>query len=235
MAGERHGTLILMNARLRRLFEPAPTSPTDPFKWNDMRPKAKQVASGFRIAAGLIVGFAVMVMVVGSFRRLLDGEPQSFGSLIACLSALVVSAIVMLWTANRWAPFVPGFFFGPAILKMVAALVLYPDSYYSSHSMPRMELAELLVFSIGVVALTFRFVGKRPAMTTFFDRIALTLFAFTALSWLFTPYRFPPWRLLFGGIALLIAWCAHHFPRTPRRRGHQARGAGSAVIVRGRS
>lgn len=96
--------------------------------------------------------------------------------------AVVVAAIIMLWTANRWAPFVTGFVFGPALVKILSALVLGPDSYFSSHSISRTDLAEFFAYSLAVVLLTVRFVGARPAQTTVVDRFALTFFVFTSFG-----------------------------------------------------
>src|SRR5258708_5658813 len=160
-----------MNARLQRLLTPAQTSPTDSFTWNDKRSKSKQIVSGLRMAGGLIAGFIVMMAAwLGLFGVSEDHSAQSSGSVLPSLAPLVVAAIIMLWTANRWAPFVIMLFFGQAVFKMVAVLLFGPDSYYSSHSISRTEVAEFLAYSLAVVALTSRFVGTRPASTTVFDR-----------------------------------------------------------------
>jgi hypothetical protein len=212
--------LIPMHARLRHLLEPARTSPTDAFTWNDKRPKSKQLANGFRIAGGLIAGFVVMVMAMGGLAQLSSDHPTSGGGLILASWAALVAAVIMFWTANRWAGFVTGFFFGPALLKILGVLVVGDDSYYSSHSITRTDVAELLAYVLAVVALTSRFVGKRPAMTTVVDRLALTFFVFTSLKQVISPYHFPPWPLLSGLIALLLAWCTHRFTHVKRTRGH---------------
>jgi len=156
-----------MNAWLHRLFEPASTSATDAFTWNDKRSKAKQVANGFRIAGGLIAGFVViMVALLGVAGLSEDRSTQSGIPLLGSWAALVVAAMVMLWTANRWAPYV-GFFFGPAVLKILGILVVGDDSYYSSHSITRTEAAEVLAYFVVVVSLTSRFIGKRPRRRRF--------------------------------------------------------------------
>ncbi len=209
-----------MNARLRRLLEPAPTSPSDPFRWSDRRPKIKQVANGFRIAGGSIAGFVTIIAVLVGLSRLSeDPSTKTARSILVSWTVLLVAAIIMLWTANRWAPFVTGFFFGPPLLKIMAVLVFEQDSYYSSHSISRTEVAEFLVYALAVVALTLRFVDRRPPPTTFFDRVALTFFVFTSLEQVITPYHFPPWFLLSGVFALFAAWCAHRFARSKHKRG----------------
>ena len=209
--------LILMDAWVRRLVEPAKTAPTDYFRWKDDRSKSKQVVNGFRIGGGLIGSFAVMMAVLLGLSRLSeDQRTQNGSSILVSWIVLVAAALIMVWTANRWAPFVTGFFFGPALLKLLGVLVVGDDSYYSAHSMTRTWLAEFLAFVFIVVALTSRFVGKRPAMTTVFDRVALTFFVFATFKQVTIPYRFPPWPLVSGVIALFIAWCAHHLMRKNR-------------------
>jgi hypothetical protein len=128
----------------------------------------------------------------------------------------------MLWTANRWAPLVTGFFFGPAAIRILAALVLEQDSYYLAHSITRTGLAGFLAVSLAVIALTSRFVGKHPGPTTVFDRLALTFFAVAALRQMMVPNFFPPWFLLSGVIALFAAWCFHRFTRVKLKRRHHA-------------
>jgi hypothetical protein len=210
-----------MNAWLRRLFEPASTSATDAFTWNDKRSKAKQVANGFRIAGGWIAGFVVIVLAFGSIVVLSEDQPTQSGiSVLASWVALVVATLIMLWTANRWAPFL-GFFFGPAVLKILGILAVGDDSYYSSHSITRVETAEVLAYFVVVVSLTSRFIGTRPAPTTVFDRLALTFFVFTSFKQAVIPYRFPPWFLISGVVALFAAWCVHRFTRVKRKRRHK--------------
>jgi FtsH-binding integral membrane protein len=74
------------------------------------------------------------------------------------------------------------------------------------------ELIELFAYFSAIVALTWRFSSKRPAMTTIFDRFALTGCIFATLSFFAASYRFRPWVLIFGLAALVVAW---HF-RAPR-------------------
>jgi hypothetical protein len=124
---------------------------------------------------------------------------------LAAWAALVTATMIMLWTANRWAPFVTGFFFGPAVLRIAGVLFLGSDSYYSAHSISRAGLAEFLAYVVAVVARRARFVGKHPAPTTLLDRLRLTFFVMGAFSQVAIPCRFPPWPLLLGGFGLVIA------------------------------
>jgi hypothetical protein len=206
----------------RQLLRPAPTSATDSFKWSDKRPIRKQVAGGICKAGGLIAGFIVIIVAIGGLARLFDGQGQRRdGDMVLSGAALCVAVVVMVWTAHRWAPFVTAFFFGPAVLKIVGALFLFPDSYYTAHSISRTDAAELSLYAVAVVLLTSRFVGDHPAPTTLFDRLALTFFAFASFTQLVIPYRFPPWPLLLGGVALLAAWCPHRLSKGRHRPRHR--------------
>lgn len=220
-----------MKLRLRRLFEPAQTSPADfSFAWTDGRPKRAQVMSGLRIVGGMLAGFLVLVCgLLGLGLVSGDQRAQSESTVFVLWALLVVAAIVMLWTANRWAPFVSGFFFGPAVLRILATLVFESDSYYSAHSTSRTEVAEFLAFCVAAIALTARFVGRRPAPTTVFDRFALTFFVFAVLKQILSPNGSLKWPLLLGGVALLLAaWCADRLTGRKRRRKRHMRGPEAA-------
>ena len=202
-----------MDASLRRLVEPAKTSPTDPFQWKDKRSKSQQFVNGIRIAGGLIGGFAVIMAVILGLSRLGLGQTaQNENSIFVSWAALIAAALIMLGTAHRWAPFVT-IFFGPALLKTLGVLMVGDDSYYSVHSITRTNVVEFLAYAVTVVALTSRFIGQKPTMTTVFDRVALTFFVFATCEQWVIPYRFPPWPLLSGVVALFIGWCAHRLTR----------------------
>ena len=148
---------------------------------------------------------------------------QSERATLAAWAALSIATMIMLWTANRWAPFVTGFFFGPAVLKIAAVLSFGSDSYFLSRQITRAELAEFLAYAVAVIALTSRFVGKHPAPTTLLDRFALTFFVVATFRQVVIPYRFPPWPLLLGGVGLLIAWLVHRLTacKHKKRRSHE--------------
>jgi hypothetical protein len=163
-----------------------------------------------------------MVGCAGGLAVISDHESvHSELATLAAWAALGISAMIMLWTANRWAPFVTGFFFGPAVLKIAAVLFLGSDSYYSSHSISRVELAGFLAYVVAVVAFTLRFAGKHPTSTTLLDRFALTFFVVATLRQVVIPYRFPPWPLLLGGVGLLIAWWVHRLTGRKHKRQRQ--------------
>jgi hypothetical protein len=130
------------------------------------------------------------------------------------------SAAVAVWTAHVWARVIL-VFFGPAVVKAIAILVVGDDAYFASHSMTRTDAWETLAYIVTVVLLTSRFVGRRPAMTTIFDRIALTAFVWTLFVQATVTYRFPPVPLLSGFVALFAAWWISH--ATHQKRKHRGR------------
>jgi hypothetical protein len=195
---------------LRCVWEPTPTSPVNPYAGRDDRRTVNaKVASGLRLGGGLIAGFAVLVLAFAGVSSLPEGAP-AFGqyALLASLSMLTVATIVMFWTVNRWAPYVPGFFFFPAIFKCVTLILIGPNphSSISSNRLTRSDAAELLVYCVVVIALTWRFMSNRPAPTTFVDRLALTFFVLATLKQAVTAYHWPPLPLISGLTALLIAY-----------------------------
>jgi hypothetical protein len=130
--------------------------------------------------------------------------------------AIVAAVLIMIATANRWAPYVL-LFFGPAALKIIALLIIGDKAYYTAHSMTRLELFGFLAYLIAVVSLTSRFVGKRSAPTTIVDRFTLTFFVFSGFEQAFVAYHFPPLPLLFGVAALLIGWVFYRVTVKPVR------------------
>ena len=166
-----------MYQSLRRLLRPVPTSPFDQFRGCDNRSVNEQIVSGLRLAGGLVAGFLVLVLALGSISTLPAGAPAygDFGVFVSW-SMLCVASVIMLLTANRWAPYVPGFFCLPGLFKAVVLLLLGPSptSPIASSRATRAEAMEIVVVCIIVIVLTWRFVGKRPAPTTLLDRVALT-------------------------------------------------------------
>jgi hypothetical protein len=134
-----------------------------------------------------------------------------------------VSTVILFLTANQWASTGIGFFCVPAVFKSIAVLLFgtSPSSSLSYSRLTRTQAGELLLVCIMIIALTWRFVGNRPAPTTFTDRIALTVFVLATIKQMVVPYRWPPLPLISGLSALLIAWCVYRWqqagrPRKPR-------------------
>lgn len=154
----------------------------------------------------MIFGFAVFLVAGISTISVLgfpDRPPR--GVLLLAWVAMLGSAAVALWSAHVWSRVIL-VFFGPAVIKMIAILLIGDDAYFASHSMTRTDGWEALAYIVTVVLLTSRFVGRRPAMTTIFDRIALAALVWTLFVQVTVTYRFPPVPLLSGLAALFVAW-----------------------------
>ncbi len=186
-----------MQAWLAGLFEPARTARDrpDPFRWHDKRPVNAQIASGLRrVALGGAV-FAVIVAAFGSLGRISrDQSPVAWATVVA-------SAVIMIFTAPRWARFgVLGLGFP------VKALLLRP-AYLR-------EFGEFAAFSVFVALLTYRFWKTRPAKTTLIDRLALTAFILCSLDAAAVQRVLPA---LIGLGPLAIAWCVARGSNTTNR------------------
>lgn len=198
-----------------RVLSPAPTLPLDPYKWRrDNRNVSEKVVSGIRLGGGLIAGFLVLALALAGISTLPAGAPAygRYGALVSW-SMVCTSSIIMFWTTNRWAPYVPGFFFLPALFKILWVVLAGPNPHspISYHRLSRAEAAEIFAVCIAVVVLTWRFVGGRPAFTTLLDRLALTFFVLAAIRQVTISYQWPPLPLLSGLFALLIAWCVYQW------------------------
>lgn len=209
-----------MHPFLNRVLEPALTSPMDPYRWRrDNRRVTEKVVSGLRLAGGLVAGFLVITMAFGGLATLPAGAPAygRYGVLVSW-TALCVASIIMLWTAERWAAYLAGFFCVPAFFKVLGVILFgpNPNSPVASNHLSRAEAAEVLAACVMVIALTWRFVGGRPAATTFLDRLALTFFVLAALKQAVTGY-WPPLALISGFAALVIAWCAYRWKMSGNR------------------
>src|SRR5260221_9638643 len=101
-----------MHKRLRRLWEPTPTAPFNPYAGrDDRRTVSAKVVSGLRLGGGLVAGFLVVALASAAVSSLPAGAP-AFGqyALLASWGMLVLSTILVFWTVNWWAPYVPAFF-----------------------------------------------------------------------------------------------------------------------------
>ena len=92
-----------MQGRLRRFLGPADTSSTDAFTWTDKRPIREQIASGFRKAGGLIAGGVVMIGSLVALGVISSDQPAR--NTVVAWTALAVGTIIMIASANRWAPY----------------------------------------------------------------------------------------------------------------------------------
>lgn len=200
----------------------------DPYRWRrDNRSVSEKIVSGLRLAGGLFAGFLVIAMAFGGLATLPSGAPAygRYGVLVSWI-ALCVASIIMLWTANRWAPYVPGFFCLPALFRALTVILVgpNPNAITDWRRLTRTDAGEIFAACIVVIALTWRFVGPRPAVTTFLDRLALTFFVLATIEFAVTPYHWRSLLLISGFAALLIAWCAYRWKLAERQSKHTSDG-----------
>lgn len=211
----------------RRLLQPAPTSPFNPYGWrHDNRTTREKVVSGMRLGFGLVAGFLVLTLVFGGISTLPAGAPAygNYGAFVSW-SMVCLSTVILFLTANRWASIGIPFFCVPALFKSLAVLLIgtNPSSSIPYYRLTRTQAGEILFVCIFIIALTWRFAGNHPAPTTFIDRIALTIFVLAAIKQMVIPYNWPPVPLVSGLSALLIAWCVYRWQQAGRNRKHHHR------------
>jgi hypothetical protein len=180
-----------MQAWLTTLLQPARTArdKPDPFRWRDRRSVRAQIASGLRRVAWGAAFIAVLATAFLSLVRI------SSGPSIVAWTALAACALVMIFTAPRWARFGA---FGLLFVLRALIKVLISGAYVR-------EFGEFAGFSVVVGFLTHRFWKTRPAGTTFTDRLALTAFVLCSLGAAAVQQILPA---LIGLAALAVAWCA---------------------------
>jgi hypothetical protein len=208
----------------RRLLQPSPTFPIDPYRWrHDNRTTGEKVVSGMRLGVGLVAGFLVLVLAIGGISTLPAGAP-AYGNYLPFVSwgMVCLATVILFLTANRWASIGIGFFCVPALFKSLAVLAFGTETSSSIpyHRLTRTQAGEILFVCVIVIALTWRFAGNHPAPTTFLDRIALTFFVLATIKQMIIPYSWPPLPLISGLSALLIAWCVYRWQQAGRSRKH---------------
>ena len=219
-----------MNQFLCRLLEPTPTVPIPRGRlFGDKRPWRKQVASGFLITVGLIEGFSVVGLALSGLLWWSSvPDPNAPLRFLVGWWTLPLAATIMVLTAHRWVPFAIGFFFGPALLKTLGAVIVGPSpSVQITPQVTRSDAAQLVIIFAAVIALTWRFLRQHPAPTRFLDRCAFTFFAFATLRQMIAGDRFPPLALLSGVAALFIAWLAYYLQRATHRHEHHSHRVGT--------
>lgn len=188
-----------MHQFLRSLIEPAPTSVWNPYRSRvDDRTGLKKRVDGFKLAFSVIIGFLVLVVTVAGIGRLSSGSVGANHSPLISWSMVCLGAVVIIVTANRWAAGGPGIFCGPVLFASVNIVIFGSHPSRGNHYLraTRMEAAEMMLFCIAVIALTFRFMKDGPSPTTLIDRIALTVFVMMSLKQMTIPYTWPPLPLL---------------------------------------
>ena len=125
-----------MHRLLRCLWEPTPASPFNPYAGrDDSRTVSAKVVGGLRLGGGLVAGFLVMALALAGLSSLPAGAP-TFGqyALLGSWSMLILATILMFWTVNRWAPYVPAFFVFPALFKTLVVILIGPSPHSSISS-----------------------------------------------------------------------------------------------------
>lgn len=213
-----------MRPFFRGLLQPAPTFPLDPYRWRrDDRTIGEKVVSGMRLGLGLVVGLLVLAFAFRGISSLAVGPPAygSYGSFVPW-GLVCLSTVILFLTANQWVSIGIGFFCVPAVFKSLAVLVSGTNlsSAISYYRLTRTQAGEILLVCITIIALTSRFHGNPPAPTTFIDRIALTFFVLATIKQMVIPYSWPPWPLISGLSALLMAWGVYRGQNAGRSRKH---------------
>ncbi len=206
----------------RTLLQPAPTSPLDPYRWRiDSRSTGEKVASGVRIAFGLVAGFLVLVLAIAGISTVSTGTHGHYGPFVSW-GMICLSAVILFLTANRWASIGPGFFCVPGLFKSLGVLVFGTNSASSipDHGINRTQAGEILLVCLIVIGFTWRFARNHPAPTTFIDRIALTVFVLATIRQMVVPFTWPPRPLIAALSALFIAWCFYRWEHTRGRKHH---------------
>jgi len=145
-----------------------------------------------RLSGGLVAGFLVVGAGVRGLYTPTAGRSRLWP--LWALSLLGMPVLPQLSCSGPQAdaaPFVPGFFVYLLSSRLSrASSRTKPSSSISSHRITRTEAAELLLSAL-CHALTWRFVGNRPAPTTLLDRLALTFFVLAHAQTMAIPYHWP--------------------------------------------
>jgi hypothetical protein len=98
---------------------------------DDDRTLSAIVVSGLRLGGGLVAGFLVVALALAGVSSLPAGAP-AFGqyALLASWGMLALATIVMFWTADRWAPYVPAFLRFPRSLQESRGNSNWPQSAF---------------------------------------------------------------------------------------------------------
>jgi hypothetical protein len=188
------------------------------------RSAGEQVKSGAIIAGEFVGGFLVFMLAMVGVIRLISNAPTShFREPLTAWIEVFVAAIIMFATAERWAGIIPGFFLLRGIFGGIAYSIFPATAEQHPHGMTRPEAAFLLVYSVVVTALLWRFIPPRKIRTTFVDRTALTIFALSIaiLLQLFSSSAALPAAVL-GCVPPLIAWVVYRWNHRKRVRQHHS-------------
>jgi len=186
------------------------------------RSTKEQALSGMLLVAELVGGFLTILLTIIAFGWFFPpGEPSQFPGPLKAWIAVAVAAPVIFFTAERWAGLIPGFFLLRGIFggAFYAAFPRPPGLH--SQGTPRMQAVELVIYSVVVLILLWRFVPPRRYRATVFDRTALTIYALSVASLWAATANGKAMPVIAGGIVILFAaWLQFRFfnSRTPAIR-----------------
>jgi hypothetical protein len=195
------------------------------------RSAGEQVKSAAIIAGEFVGGFLVFLLAMTGVIRLISNAPTShYGAPVTAWIEIAIAAIIMFATAERWAGFIPGFFLLRGIFGGITYTIFPTAADRHPHGMTRPEAAGLLIYSVVVTALLWRFIPPRRIRTTLVDRTALTIFALSIailLQLLSSPAALP--AAVLGCVSLIVAWTFYfwnHRKHVRRRHSGASPGAG---------
>jgi hypothetical protein len=145
----------------------------------DRRTIGEQIRSGFRLAAWILLAFALFVVLLGStFLLTAKGEnPTVFHRFLgAC--GLVSTATAMFFSVRYWAKWFVGLL-GYLIFKLAISLLMGRTPSVPSIARPRLVILEYLVTSVAAMWLCLRYAGHVPRRIETLGLIGLVVsFAF---------------------------------------------------------
>lgn len=182
--------------------------------WQDQRPVKYQVKSGLLLAGRVVAAFLVFCLAAVGFRLMYSpGHPFHFPGPLRAWIALATATIIIYWTAERWLV-IPGFI----ILRGFFAGLFYilfpvaPGTH--TRGLGRLEAGELVVYSVCLVPLIWRFAPPTRYRATVFDRIAITSYILSIAAMVLFSEDAVARAPLLGTIPLFIAWLIHLWNRS---------------------
>jgi hypothetical protein len=182
----------------------------------DQRSVKDQVKSGLLLAGRVVAAILIFALAALGFGWMHSYEhPFHFPGPLRAWLALVTAATIIFWTAERWLV-IPGLvivrgFFGGVFY------VLFPvTSGINTRGLSRIGAAALVVYSVVLVPLVWRFVPPTKYRATIFDRIAITCYTLAIAAMVLFSKDAVLEAPLFGTIPLLLAWLIYLWNRSKR-------------------
>lgn len=183
----------------------------------DKRSVKDQVKSGLLLAGRVVAAFLVFGLAAAGFSRMHSPEhPFHFPGALRAWMALVTAAIIIFWTAEHWL-LIPGLIIVRGFFGGLFYVIFPVASGIHTRGLDRLNAAELVVYSVCLVPLIWRFAPPTTYRATKFDRIAITSYILSiAAMVLFSKDAVE--APLIGTIPLLLAWFIHLWNRSKHTR-----------------